>query len=154
MIRRDTLTGVVFLLLALAVAIESYRLGIGSLQVPQAGFLPFAASCVLGILSFMLVISAIQKRDSAGQERNESLFYRPRILKVLVAVVSLFLYAAFLNTVGFLIASAILMAIMLRIIEPQSWRVVGLGAALIPAAVYFLFQTLLVVQLPKGLFGF
>lgn len=154
MAKSDSMTGFFFLFFSLVIAIESFRLGVGNLHAPQAGFLPFAASIILGILSCILLLSTRRKERQLGEEIEEPTFHRHRISKVFCVIVSLFLYAIFLNALGFLLASMILMAIMLRAIDPQKWYVVTLGTILIPITAYLLFDVFLEVQLPKGFLGF
>lgn len=124
------------------------------MHAPQAGFLPFAASIILGILSFILLLSAKQKEGKSGDAIEDITFNRHLLPKVFYVMGALFLYSFFLNTLGFLLASMILIAFMLRAIEPQKWYVVLLGTILIPTSAYILFDIFLKVQLPKGLLGF
>jgi putative tricarboxylic transport membrane protein len=154
MVKGDKISGVFWLFFSTLTAIESYRLGVGNLHSPQAGFLPFVASIILGILSFFLLLSTKSKKAQPNEELEDITFHRHLIPKVLCIITSLFLYAIFLNTLGFVLISVILMAFMLRAIEPQKWYVVTIGAILIPVFAYLLFDVFLKVQLPKGFFGF
>ncbi len=154
MAKGDRISGIFGLFFSVGIAIESYRLGVGNLHAPQAGFLPFAASIILGILSFILLLSAKQKEGKSGDAIEDITFNRHLLPKVFYVMGALFLYSFFLNTLGFLLASMILMAFMLRAIEPQKWYVVLLGTILIPISAYILFDVFLKVQLPKGFLGF
>jgi putative tricarboxylic transport membrane protein len=155
MVRGDKISGIFWLFFSLMVAVESYRLGVGNLHSPQAGFLPFVASAILAILSFILLLSTKAKKmpTGTGREVEDISFNWNLIPKVLYVAISLFLYAIFLNALGFILVSVILMAFMLRAIEPQKWYVVTLGAFLIPVTAYLLFDVFLKVQLPKGFLG-
>ncbi len=53
-----------------------------------------------------------------------------------------------------MLASVVLMAFLLWVIEPQKWYVVSLGATLIPLVASLMFERGLGVQLPKGILGF
>lgn len=154
MAKSDRMSGIFWLFFSLVIANESYHLGVGKLHSPQAGFLPFVASIILGILSFILLLSTKNRKRQLGEEIEEITFHRHLMPKVFYVIVSLFLYAIFLNALGFLLVSMILMAIMLRAIEPQKWYVVTLGTILIPTTAYLLFDVFLKVQLPKGFLGF
>jgi hypothetical protein len=91
----------------------------------------------------------------SGIEGSEDITFNVyQIPKVLYALASLFLYGLFLETLGFLVASVLLMAFLLRVIEPQKWYVVSLGAILIPVCALLLFERGLGVVLPKGVLGF
>lgn len=150
----DRMSGVFWLLISLGIAFESYRLGIGELRSPRAGFLPFVASMLLGVLSVILLFSAAHRKREAIENHEDIAFNKGLMPKVLCALGSLFLYSIFLDVLGFLLVSVILMAYLLWAIEPQKWYVVTLGAILMPAIAYLLFGSFLGVQLPKGILGF
>ena len=153
MIKGDRISGVFWLSFSTVIAVESYRLGVGTLHAPQAGFLPFSASLCLGILSLLLLSSTPRGKDRKSQEAEDVNFNLSLIRKVLYVMVSLFLYAIFLDALGFILVSMILMAFMLKFIEPQKWHVVILGTILIPVFAYVIFDFFLKVQLPKGFLG-
>lgn len=152
--RGDKLSGTFWLVISLVAAIESYRLGLGHLHAPQAGFLPFVASLLLGGLSVSLLITTPPTTRSGSEGNEDVTFNVYQIPKVLCALVSLFLYGIFLEILGFLVASVLLMAFLLRVIEPQRWYVITLGAILIPVCALLLFERGLGVLLPKGVLGF
>ncbi len=153
MAKGDRISGIFWLVFSLVIAVESYHLGVGNLHSPQAGFLPFVASITLGILSFLLLLSIKSKKPQFREEIADITFNRPLVLKVIYVIISLFLYAIFLDALGFVLASMILIAFMLRVIEPQKWYVVTLGTLLIPIFAHLLFDVFLKVQLPKGFLG-
>ena len=150
----NRLSGIFWLFLSVVIAEESYRLGVGNLHSPQAGFLPFVASIVLGILSLLLVLSTRRRGPRGPVEAEDITFNKRLLLKVVWVILSLFLYAIFLDALGFVLVSMILIAFLLRVIEPQKWYGVALGTILIPVFAYLLFDHFLKVQLPKGIFGF
>jgi len=151
--KSDRLSGIFWFFLSLVTAVESYRIGVGNLHSPQAGFLPFVSSIILGILSLILLFSTEGRRQQFSEEIEDIAFNMHRVPKVLYVIISLFLYAIFLNVLGFVLVSAVLMAVMLRVVEPQKWYVVTIGAILIPIIAYLLFDVFLKVELPKGFLG-
>ena len=151
--KSDRLSGIVWFFLSLVTAVESYRIGVGNLHSPQAGFLPFVSSIILGILSLILLLSTKGRKQQFSETIEDIAFNMHRVPKVLYVIISLFLYAIFLNVLGFVLVSAILMAVMLRAVEPQKWYVVTIGAILIPIVAYLLFDVFLKVELPKGVLG-
>ena len=56
--RADRISGIFWLLFAIFVGIESYRLGLGTLHKPGPGFLYFWTSIALGIMSLVVLIQA------------------------------------------------------------------------------------------------
>jgi putative tricarboxylic transport membrane protein len=153
MFNGDRLSGLVLLLCSLVTAIESYRLGVGKIASPLAGFFPFTASIVLAILSLLLLYSTRNKKMTSIDKHEYISFNVQSLPKVVLTIISLFLYAILLDSLGYLLDSAILMAFMLGVIQPQKWHVIAIGGILIPLLTYVLFNVLLKVQLPTGLFG-
>jgi len=150
----NRLSGIFWLILSFVIAEESYRLGVGNLHSPQAGFLPFVASVILGVLSLLLLLSTRRRGLRGAVEAEDITFNKRLLLKVVWVIFALFLYAIFLDTLGFVLVSMLLIAFLLRIIEPQKWYVVALGTFLIPVFAYLLFDHFLKVQLPRGIFSF
>lgn len=84
MSKGDRLSGMFWLVISLVIAVESYRLCVGRLHAPQAGFLPFVASLLLGVLSLSLLFSARRKRKrDASQEREDVTLNTQLLPKVL-----------------------------------------------------------------------
>ena len=131
--------------------IESLRIGVGSVTVPGPGFLSFWAGVVLACFSIVLIARDIRRGTSvpAGTE-----FEKVRWKRWAITFVSLLGYAFFLETLGFIVCTFILMILLVRFVEPQRWTVVLLAATLTPAASYILFKVILETQLPAGILGF
>ncbi len=154
MIKGDFLSGAFWICFSIIVAIESYRLGLGNLHSPQAGFFPFVASALMGFLSLILLLSTKKKKNRIIEIVEDISFDKNRVPKVIYAAIALFLYAIFLNFLGFILVSALLMVFMLRAIDPQKWAVVVIGGLLTPILAFLLFDVFLKVQFPKGLLNF
>lgn len=152
--RGDRISSVFWLIFSSAMAVQSYRLGLGGLHSPQAGFLPFVSSLILGILSLMLLLSdMIGKQKSVGKGEGIT-FNKQTLVKVFYVIGGLFFYAIFLNTLGFVLVSMILIGFMLGVVAPQKWYVIIIGTISIPTIAYVVFDVSLQVQLPKGFLGF
>ena len=84
MSKGDRLSGMFWLVISLVIAVESSRLGVGQLHASQAGFLPFVASLLLGVLSLSLLFSARRKRDASEEREGVTLNTQllPKILYV------------------------------------------------------------------------
>jgi hypothetical protein len=80
MSKGDRLSGMFWLVISLAIAVESYRLGVGQLHAPQPGFLPFFASLLLGVLSLSLLFSARRKRKRDASEECEDVAFNKQLL--------------------------------------------------------------------------
>ncbi len=139
---------------SLVVAIESYRLGLGGIFSPKAGFFPFVISTIFGILSLTLFILALKSKYKIPGKGKDIIFNRQMLPKVLSVAASMFIYAILLNTFGFILTTMIFIGFLLIIKEPQKWYVVITGAISVPLIGYLIFDVFLKVQLPKGFLGF
>lgn len=152
--RGDRISSVFWLVFSLVVAIESYRLDLGTLHSPQAGFLPFVGGIALGTLSLILLISTLRPKPKISEKGEDITFNRQTFPKVLYVAISLFVYGILLTPLGFVLDTIILIGILLIVVEPQKWYVVIIGAISAPFISYLIFDVLLKVQLPKGFLSF
>ena len=86
----DQTSSLFWLLVSVAVFLESIRLGVGTLHNPGRGFLTFGASGILGILALVLFIQASLRK---GNGRREPLFAGKMWKRILFVLVVLWLYA-------------------------------------------------------------
>lgn len=125
------------------------RLGVGSIPDPGAGFIFFWSGLVLIILSLLVFADAV--RSSEGTVRPMPEINWPKIALVLF---SLLLYAFFLERLGFVLTTFVLMSFLLGCIQGAGWfRSVGIaGAAALTT--YAMFELWLKIRLPRGIVGF
>ncbi len=150
--RADRISGIFWLCFAILVGIASYRLGLGSLHKPGPGFLFFWTSVFLGIMSLAILVRAWPKKRTEGPE--ETIFGKQNTLKIVLVMTSVFLFAIFMETVGFILVTLLLFIFLLGIIEKKSWWLTLFVSALVTVISYLIFEIWLKSQLPKGLLGF
>jgi putative tricarboxylic transport membrane protein len=134
------------------VCFEARKLEVGKIFKPGPGFFPFWLGAALILVSGMLII------QFAGDRRKESdefkgLWRNLAWEKILFVLIALLLYAFFLESLGYMISTALLMLFLFRAVEPQRWTVVILGSFITSLFTYVLFKVWLQVQLPTGLLG-
>ena len=132
---------------------SSLHIGIGSIGAPGPGLIPFGTGGLLILFSLGTIVEVIvTKRAEAG---NSAVLFSGRRWGVILAVLaSLFAYALVLNFLGFLLATFLVLIILFKIPERQSWKgAVGM-AALTTACTYALFAYALQSSLPSGIFEF
>ena len=134
---------------ALLACYGATRLGLGSVTEPGAGFIFFWSGVVLVILSLVVLIDSIRSSEAAAHDIGEMNW-----IKIILVLVSLVLYAFFLEKLGFILTTFFLLSFLLSCIEDTNWiRSVGVaGAAALTC--FALFELWLKIRLPKGLFGF
>ena len=146
--RPDTASGLVWLGIAIFVGIKAVELGIGPFSAPGPGLVLFCASLLFGILAIALVV-----RSFLGHKEGTLLSAPFRGLKwgkALTVMIAIFLYTAFLETVGFLLMTFGLVAVLFALGGVNRWvSITGSIATVI--VVYVLFHFGLQAQFPRGI---
>jgi hypothetical protein len=145
-LRNDQVSGLVLLLVALFIGWMNRAYPLGSLQEPGPGYVPLMLAIFLGAMGLLIALRGLHgtpMRDISWPEA-------PRALIVLVACGA----AAYaLEHVGYRITVFAMLVFFVGVLERKKpWVVlaVSLGFSLIS---FFLFDTLLKVQLPRGPWG-
>lgn len=145
-------TGSLFwLLVSISVFIESLRLGIGTLHNPGRGFLTFAASGILGILSLILFLQASLRKEKV---KAAPFFAGPLWKRILLVLIVLILYSRLMPVLGYLISTFLLMTALFLILERKKIVFVFVSSILTTIFTYLVFSKWLNCQFPDGLFGF
>jgi hypothetical protein len=140
-----------WLLFSLLVLIESNRLGIGTLQNPETGFISLGASGLLGILSIILFLQSSFKKEGA---KITPPFQGTKWKRVFLVLIALLLYTKVMPFGGYLISTFLLMTFLFFIVERQKLRWVLALSSLATFVTYYVFSKWLNCQFPSGLFGF
>jgi len=145
-----TLANVFWLVLSVAVCLESRRLNVGGLHTPGPGFLPFYTAILLGILALISLMQTLKVVEGPASE----IWGGVRWLKLGLMLASLFLYTLLFSILGFVLATFLLLLVLFRVIEPYGWKMVLISSVLTIAGTYFFFVVLLESRLPRGFLGF
>lgn len=150
--KADQWSGLALAILAAGMIRAALGLPFGDIHKPGPGFFPLWLGVILGCMSIGLFVQTTLSKRSAPTIRN-ILEEDVRWSKVLLVLVALVLYAFLLDYIGFLVATFLLMIVLLRFIEPQSWKAV-IGLALVGSAgSYLIFEVWMKLRLPKGFLG-
>ena len=152
MSRADRISGFFWLFFAILVCIESYRLGLGNLHQPGPGFLFFYASIALGLMSLVVLIRAWMDKKAA--ETKLTIFGGQNVSKIVLVLISVFLYAIFMETVGFILVTLLLFIFLLGFIEKKKWWYTLFVSVVVTVIAYLIFEVWLKSQLPRGFLGF
>jgi putative tricarboxylic transport membrane protein len=131
----------------------SLLLGLGTLHEPGSGFLSFLAGCFMCIMAVVVLVQSFIQ----GQEIQAKLaslwegvnWRRPMIITVLVLG-----FVLFLEKLGFILSSFLLLFILLKSVEKFSWSKAILIPVLTMGCTYLIFDFFLKATLPKGFLGF
>ena len=125
------------------------RLGLGTVTEPGAGFIFFWAGLILVLLSLTILAESLRSSEDSVQEMGQMNW-----AKIALVLLSLLLYAFFLERLGFVLTTFVLLSFLLGWIEGTNW---GRSLAVASAAVlacFAIFELWLKIRLPKGIFGF
>lgn len=140
-----------WLLFALVTCIESYRLSLGSVHEPGPGFFPFGAGLCMLFLSLAATFQSLKKSgDEEHTTGAEPLRWRSIVI-ILVAIVA---YAFTLETVGFLINTFLFICLLLKVVEPQTWKTSIIGGLIAAIVANIVFNVIFQAQIPSGILGF
>lgn len=140
-----------WLLLSIAVCVESVRLGVGTLVSPGMGFLAFGASGLLAMLSALLFIRASLQR---GDLPNIFLFKGKAWGTVVCVFLVLVLYSILLPRLGYLLSTFLLLGFFFFLLERKRVLLAVLSSLLVTLITYLFFSKLLYCQFPDGILGF
>ncbi len=149
--KADWISGSFWLLFAMIVIIESYRLGLGTLRHPGPGSVFFWAGIFLGIFSIVTILRA--QGHKKAEEPEISIFGEQSKIKIVLVLISVFLYAIFMEKLGFILVTLLLLIFLLLFIEKKGGVYSILTSSAMTAGAYLIFEIWLKSQLPKGLLG-
>ena len=128
----------------------SSKLPVGSFANPGAGFLPLSVGVLMFLLSLLLFVQSFSK----GEGRIKTLLAKGGTGRVLLILLSLIFYGLFLEKLGFILMTFLLMGFLLLAIGKVKRSLVIFLSLVSSLGCYGVFQLWLNVQLPKGIFGF
>lgn len=140
---------VLFLILSVFISLGSVKMGIGKLNEPGPGLMPFLGGILLGVLS----LADLLLRNASKLEGDEIGFKGVRWGRLFLSIVPLFAFTLLLPILGYLITTFLVMLFLYKCIEPQKWWVALSGALLSTILTYLLFAVALKTFFPEGIFS-
>ena len=135
--------------LGILICYEATRLGLGSVTEPGSGFIFFWSGLILVILSLVVLAESLRSAEDIVPEAREMNW-----VKIALVLLALVLYAFFLERLGFVLTTFVLLCFLLGWIERTSWvRSFGVATAATMGS-FAIFELWLKIRLPKGIFGF
>jgi hypothetical protein len=146
MLTTDRVAGPALALIALFVLVESRRLPLGTLQNPGPGYMPVLLALILGVAG--VLIAAFGGRAPALGAVGWS-EWRHAVAILVVCAFS----ALALERLGYRVTVACALAFLVAVAERKGVVLALVFAVALAAGSFYLFDTLLRVQLPRGPFG-
>jgi hypothetical protein len=151
--RTYLINDLVWITLALLVCSGGLKLGFGSFHEPQAGFMPFLAGLLLGLLALIDLTSGIMGQWKEAKDDRE-IWSEIHWGKLILTMTLLFAYTFLSPILGFIIGTTLLLLILFRMMERRPWWVLLLASLTTTGFFYLVFQIGLEGQLPRGFLGF
>jgi len=129
------------------------KLGFGTFHQPLAGFMPFLSGLILALLALVDLVSGAITHWK-GEKADNEIWANIHWGKLLLTLALLFIYTAFFNTLGFIIATILLLLFLYRVMEPRPWWMVVIASVVTTGLFYLGFKVGLDSQLPGGFLGF
>jgi hypothetical protein len=151
-INNDQMSAAVWFALGLTITVASVPYGLGTLDSPGTGFLPFLSGLAVTFFSSIgLVHATLRRRAGVGWKPvMRGVIWR----KSLIVLMALLAYVWLLKPLGFSLCTALFIGFLLRAVQPQRWSVVMTGAIGAALGAYGIFEVWLKAQLPRGPWGF
>jgi len=137
-----------WLLLALYLCRESFRLGIGSATRPGPGFFPLGAALAVAIIAIFRWLNIVRRKSTLSTALSDAAGEWKKIVPVLGGML---FYALLLESLGLVICTFVLVAFYLKAIAAQRWLVSLSFAFAVALTSHLFFDVLLIAQLPRGL---
>ena len=143
----ERILNVFWIVLGAAVSVYSWQIGLTGRSGPESGLFPLIAGIIMAGAGVVLLLRPVHAARAPDWPRGAAL------LRVAGVAGAIALMAAVVNTVGFVVASAATMMVLLRTLERSSW--VGSIALAVGsvAVVTWLFGHVLGMPLPRGPWG-
>lgn len=148
----DRASAVFWLFFSVAVLIQSIRMGVGTLSNPGMGFMACGASGIMVLLSLILLLQSFQ----GGKVREESArpFTGLLLGRVVGFMIAVLLYILFLPSLGYLVATFLLMDCLLLMVGRRNWILLIIFPALTSLVSYYVFAKLFQCPFPAGILSF
>ena len=145
-LRSDAVAGVALVLIALFVGWENRVYPIGRLAEPGPGYMPLLIACMLGAFGLLIAL-----RSGASPLFNTLDWSEGRRGIVMLVACGVAVFA--LERIGYRLTMIALLIFMLGVVERKRAVPTLLVACGFSFLSYYLFATLLKVQLPRGPWG-
>jgi hypothetical protein len=146
----DLIPAIFWMGLGIAVAVSSYRLHLGTLANPGPGLAPFFLGIILSLCSLPILVRSFLVILRNQKQKDEPIWSGIQFKKLIIVVASLLGYWIFLEKIGFVLTTFLLLLILFKTMGSQRWRSVLVASILTVLVVYTVFVVVLRVVLPAG----
>lgn len=146
-VRSDQVSGIFLLLVALYVAWESRVYPLGTLEDPGPGYMPLLLAVFLGIMGLLIAVFG-------GKTSVLAAIPWPEAQRAVLILIMCGAGTFALERIGYRVTMIALLLFFLGVVERRNPVAAALVAIGFSVGSYYLFSTLLQVQLPRSPWGF
>jgi len=152
-LKSDRVSSLFWLALGLTAIYLSIQVGVESLRQPGSGFLSFLAGSFICLMALIVFFQSFLK-GKGFQAKISTLWEGARWPRALTIGLLLLAYLLALERIGFLLTTFVILGVMFKGVGNLAWWKTALLSTSGSALSFLLFDILLKVTLPKGIFGF
>lgn len=149
MTKYDRMSTLFFVGLAIAIGVESIRLGPHSFSDPGPGLIPLGAGLLLGISS-LLVFARTFGSSSRGDAPKKTIRFSWNTISALASMVA---FGFLVNLLGFLTVTFVWIGFLCRWIGRMGWKATIITSVATTFFTWLLFVYFLELRFPRGIFG-
>ena len=149
MTKYDRISTLFFVALAIAVSLESIRIGRGSLSSPGPGLIPLGCGLILGILGIIVFARTFRSSSIEGL-REKSIKFSWNTISALVSMVA---FGFLVNPLGFYTATFLWLGFVCRWIARMGWKPTIILSVIATFSTWLLFGYFLEIRFPRGILG-
>jgi len=139
--------------IGIVICFFAWKIDLGSFQEPGAGFMAFVSGLFLTIVGFTMVLSRTLSKSSLGDGPDPGAAFRGISWSRLGYMMALLIaYAVFLNTLGYLLTTFLVMWGLFYDRKTKRWASSLLSSLVAVGVTYLVFEVWLRSQLPRGIF--
>lgn len=154
--KKEILSGVIFFLIAVALYVGSYAIVVTTNDAMGPQFFPRTVAVIMGLLAVVQVAGGLKKEKKEQGDEGTGGFNA----RAAATIAILFAYALLVQTVGFIIMTALyLMAQILLLLPEKRLKsrkgivITAVVSVVTPIFIYELFYRAFSIFLPTGLLG-
>jgi putative tricarboxylic transport membrane protein len=154
MVWTKRIIAIAFLIFSAVYLTASLFLPWGRTGKPGPGLVPVSVGIAMTILSLLHVIQVFFFEKGHPSEKGGGVLQRKDVLRVAGVVICLVVYMILFPTLGYTLSTVFLVGATLRLLAMHGWTRIVLISVATSVLSYYIFCTILEVQLPRGILPF
>lgn len=153
--KEHAIAAVCWMILGCVICIWSATFPFGTREAQGPAIFPFGSGLALILLGSILLFQRGGKSPTISKQiPPQPIEQRSGFLRVGLCFCSMLCAAVLFDVLGFLPTTFCLSLVLMRAIQPRTWRIDLFYTVVFALGSYLLFKVLLKTTLPTGLFGF